>query len=135
MINTTEALRQWAQGDFPREAGVELLIRIKVTSTASPWICTEGTDRYVDGDAIVENIDHLPGGQQRVMRIAAALLGGARVNLSNNVAGLDRAHLELVLAAIAHAAGSHEHSAFNYDANGRPTGYFQLGAAYPWPPA
>ncbi len=50
-----------------------------------------------------------PGG---VLDIAAALAGdGQPVALGEAVSGLDRKHLELVLAAIAHAAGSHEHSA------------------------
>ena len=41
--------------------------------------------------------------------------------LGEAVSGLDRTHLNLVLAAIAHAAGSHEHSAAvtEEEANGR----------------
>ena len=41
-------------------------------------------------------------------RIAASLLGGPPVDLSRNIAGLDREHLRFVLAAIDHAGGGNE---------------------------
>jgi len=56
-----------------------------------------------------DNCGALSGGETRLLRIAASLLGGPPVDLSRNLAGLDREHLQLVLDAIAHAGGSHEH--------------------------
>lgn len=54
----------------------------------------------------------LSGGETRLLRIAASLLGGPPVDLSSNLAGLDREHLQRVLVAIAHAGGGHEHTAW-----------------------
>lgn len=48
-------------------------------------------------------------GQLRLLRAAASLADGQPVALEELAAGLDRADLTLLLAAIAHAAGSHEH--------------------------
>lgn len=57
-----------------------------------------------------DNYGALSGGGTRLLRIAASLLGGPPVDLSRNLAGLDREHLQLVLAAIARANGSNEHT-------------------------
>lgn len=46
-------------------------------------------------------------GELRVLRIAYCLARGV---LQETVPGLDRHHTDLVLAAIAHANGSHHHS-------------------------
>lgn len=54
-------------------------------------------------------IGAMSGGEQRYLMIAASLgAGGDRVNISleNEIAGLDRSRLQLVLAAIAHAGGA-----------------------------
>jgi hypothetical protein len=53
-------------------------------------------------------------------------------SLADLVTGVDRAHVALVLAAIAHAAGSHEHS----DLVPGPDGRWRiepLGSLHPWP--
>jgi hypothetical protein len=55
-----------------------------------------------------DNYAALSGGETRILRIAGSLLGGAPVDLSRNLAGLDRELLKLVLVAIAHVSGSHE---------------------------
>ncbi len=47
------------------------------------------------------------GSQLRLLRAAAALADGQPVDLSDLAAGLDRAALGLLLAAVAHAGGSH----------------------------
>jgi len=50
------------------------------------------------------------GSENRVRRVAASLSGlGVPVGLSDAVTGLDRDNLALVLAAIFHANGSHQH--------------------------
>ena len=69
-----------------------------------------------------------------MLRIVASLAGGEPVSLAENVPGLDRELTELVLAAIAHASGSHERPDIRVDLergvalqNGR------LPSLHPWP--
>lgn len=59
--------------------------------------------------------------------------GDHPVSLYEDLPGLDRRGLLLVLAAIAHASGSHEHSDVVLDDDGRPRGFRRLDSAYPWP--
>jgi hypothetical protein len=47
------------------------------------------------------------GSQLRLLRAAASLADGQPVDLGDLAAGLDRAALGLLLAAVAHAGGSH----------------------------
>lgn len=116
MSEVHEALRYWAKGLYPLEAGVELLIHAFDGRFANPWQpwVQQGDDPgwwWIDVDQMTEdNYGALSGGETRLLRIAASLLGGPPVDLSRNLAGLDREHLQLVLAAVAHASGSHEHS-------------------------
>lgn len=139
-----QGLRVWARGIYPIEAGVELLIRTGLTG--GPWVRrnTQVRDRWwVDVDEIDENtIGAYSGGQQRLLRIAAALLGGEPSALYEDVPGLDRAHLALVLAAIAHAGGSHEHSGppqpdptGRFTINGVRSSWARLPSLYSWPAA
>lgn len=102
---TADALRAWAKGIYPSEAGVELL------RETGAW----------------------SGGERRLVRIAASLLGGPAVDLSEDVPGLDRQAAALVLAAIAHANGSHEHSEFQFNEDGTPRGFSRVPTLYPWP--
>ena len=64
----------------------------------------------MDFEIIPGEIGALSGGEQRILRIAAALGAGTPVDLSTAFDGLDRENTRLVLAAMAHAAGSHDHS-------------------------
>lgn len=73
-------------------------------------------------DAIVG----LSGGEQRFLRIVRSLAGGAPVNLNDDIPGLDRDIVQLVLAAIAHAAGERAQQI---------VGFERLGTLYPWPEA
>lgn len=125
MSFTTEAdrdtrLRHWAAGSYPDEAAVELLIRSGWTRRAPlathRAATQDGThDVYIDWDVLGRILDgHLDSpilaasaGELRVLRIAHCLARGV---LQETVPGLDRHHTDLVLAAIAHANGSHHHS-------------------------
>ena len=114
MTEVHEALRRWAKGLYPLEAGVELLIRAfdgRFANPSQPWV-QEGDDAgwwWIDAEQMTEdNYGALSGGETRLLRIAASLLDGPPVDLSRNLSGLDREHLQLVLDAIAHAGGSHE---------------------------
>ena len=114
MTEVHEALRRWAKGLYPLEAGVELLIRGcggRFANPGQPWI-QQGDDPgwwWMDAERMNEdNYSALSGGETRLLRIAASLLGGLPVDLSRNLAGLDREHVELVLSAFARASGSNE---------------------------
>lgn len=127
MTEVSEALRRWAKGLYPLEAGVELLIQAfdgRFASPGEPWV-QQGDDSgwwWIDVEQMTEdNYDALSGGEARLLRIAASLLGGLPVDLSRNIAGLDREHLQLVVAAVAHAGGSHEHTGHQYLIRGPAT--------------
>lgn len=78
-----------------------------------------------------QNIGALSGGEQRVPRIVASPGGGAPVHL-DDVTGLDRATLDLALAAIAHG-GSHEQSDVAVDPDGGDFVIMRLDSLHPWP--
>lgn len=146
---TADALRAWAKGAYPLEAGVELLIRTGFADAGFPWIRTTAAGQsasdparwWVDAEAINAGTAGVySGGEQRVLRIAAALLDGEAVSLYEDVPGLDRQHLALVLAAIAHVGGSHEHSGppqpdpeGRFVINGVRHGFSRLPSLYSWP--
>ena len=129
-----EGVRAWAKGVYPVEAGVELLIRQgRAIYSGAPWLYDYGESVTVDVDELLAESGSWSGGEQRVIRIAASLLGGDRVDLNDDVSGLDRTNLALVLAAIAHANGSHEHSELRFNADGTPQGFDAAPSLYPWP--
>ena len=109
-----------------------------------PWI-EAGEDPgwwWVDVDQLTEdNLAVYSGGETRVLRIAAALLGGRPAHLYRDIPGLDRDYVQLVLAAIAHASGSHEHSGplvpdphgRYLAADGARMSISRPGSLYPWP--
>lgn len=144
---TAAALRTWAKGIYPQEAGVELLVRAfdgRFAGPGYPWV-QKGEDPgwwWVNVEQMTEDdFGGVSGGEARLLRIAASLLGGPPVNLYETIAGLDREHVQLVLAAIAHACGSHQHSGdLVPDPDGRYRGadgvrmsFAKLGSLYPWP--
>jgi hypothetical protein len=146
-VDTHSALRTWAKGAYPLEAGVELLIRTsggRFAADTQPWIQPGDNPGWwwVDADQLTDdNLGALSGAEARMLRIAASLLAGAPVNLYEAVPGLDRDHVQLVLAAIAHTSGSHEHAGHPVP---DPVGRYRtsdgtrmtiprLGSLYPWP--
>lgn len=138
-----DAVRAWAKGIYPSEAGVELLIRQgKAIYEGAPWLVEErryDSERVrmvsVDVDKLVYESGAWSGGERRVVDIAASLLSREHpVDLSDAISGLDRAHQDLVLAAISHAAGSHQGTEVTVDERGRP-GFHRGEALHPWPTA
>lgn len=128
-----ERPRAWAKGMYPLEAGVELLIRHgKAIYTGAPRIHDDGERAWLDVETLLNETGAWSGGEKRLVAIAASLIGEERVNLSEEVGGVDRPSLDLVLAAIAHANGSHEHSGFEFDEDGHPR-IARLSSLYPWP--
>ncbi|MCA0252146.1 MAG: hypothetical protein LCH76_07655 [Actinobacteria bacterium] len=146
MSATHQALRRWAKGSYPMEAGVELLIRAgggRLAAKGWPWV-QEGSvagSWWINVEEVTEeNLGALSGGETRLLRIAASLLAGPPVDLYSSIAGLDRENIALVLAAISHAGGAHEHSGppapdpvGRYLVGGVRMGFPRLGSLYPWP--
>lgn len=115
MSATATGLRTWATGAYDQEAGVELLIRAfdgRFAQRGCPWVraCQHPGWFWVDTDAIAEYAGGLSGGERRVLAVVASLIGSDPLDdLGGILAGVDRRHLHLILAAMAHAAGSHHH--------------------------
>ncbi|WP_212747017.1 hypothetical protein, partial [Sinomonas gamaensis] len=113
---------------------MELLIRQgSAIYDGVPWIDREGDIASVDVDKLLYESGVWSGGEQRVVRIAVSLLVGPAVDLSEATT-LDRRNLALVLAAIAHAAGSHEDADLRYDGQGNPRAPSGLNPSTPGPP-
>lgn len=124
-------LRRWARGAYDTEAATELLIRTGWADTGLPWIA----DGSIDFDAIVEHIGGYSGGEQRLLRIVASIAGHGVVNLNDAAGGLDRRTLNFVLAALAHLAGSHQHSTPIFGHTDTITGFANEPTLHPWPDA
>ena len=88
-----------------------------------PWIKATDRGNWVDFAAINEHLGALSGGEQRLLRIAASIGSdeATPVRLGIVLSGLDRPTLRLVLAAVSHAGGSHEHSSLTINRDGRAT--------------
>src|SRR5699024_9357357 len=105
----TERLRAGAKGIYAEEAGVELLVRQgRAIYEGAPWIHDDGESAWLDIEALLDGCGAWSGGEQRIVRLAACLIGDERVNLADALSGNDRRTTALLLAAIAHASGSHE---------------------------
>ena len=139
------ALLNAAVGDYAAEARVLLLAndgywpaRLRaagvITVEAEPvggqlWARIEWAeldDARADG--------RLPGSPEglAVLRVAVSLADGRPVDLAEVAVALDRRTLGLVLAAVAHAAGSHDHSAPAPPAHGADAD-LRLGPLVAWP--
>lgn len=134
-----DGLRRWARGAYAEEAAVELLVRSfggRFASTSWEWVrtCDAPGWFWLDDEPLFHGTDALSGGERRVLAIAGALVSGPTlVDLADVASGLDRSHLALVLAALAHAGGSHEHSDFTVQAG--ETVFRRLGPLVAWPGA
>lgn len=92
-------------------------------------------------DAIESGQLYASGSSSRILRIAASLASDSTLNLEDAVSGLDRTNLTLVLAALSHANGAHEHREYLLPAadDGQPpvitpsTPRVDLGPVHPWP--
>ena len=137
-------LRAWARGMYPTEAATELLLKAfggKFAAPGNPWVHTstepEGPGQvraWIDFAAIPEEVGPLSGGERRFLMLAASLAEDVPVVLGDLVSGLDRENLDLVLAAIAHAGGSHQHSDIRFNEDGSMSlGKGYLDSLHPWP--
>lgn len=137
-------LRAWARGMYTTEAATELLLKAfggKFAAPGNPWVHTstepEGPGQvraWIDFAAIPEEVGPLSGGERRFLMLAASLAEDVPVVLGDLVSGLDRENLDLVLAAIAHAGGSHQHSDIRFNEDGSMSlGKGYLDSLHPWP--
>lgn len=119
------ALRAWAKGMYPLEAGVELLVR-------SGWAARVEQSGFVEwsenkriawpkvGDFLLR-AGYLSGGERRQVTIIVSFLGQDTregpddsalphlpVRLYEDLPGVDRRFVRLVQSAVGHAAGMHE---------------------------
>ena len=141
-IYTAADLRAWAEGMHTTEAAAELLIRGfngRFAAAGCPWIQPNDHGGYwVDLEAIPGNIGELSSGERAPLLMAASIgLGGSdgdksAVNLSDTLPSLGRQQLDLVLAAVAHAGGSHQHSGVVVGQDKIAT-VIRLSSLYPWP--
>ena len=141
------ALLRAAVGDYALEAAVLLLANSGhwLPRLHAAGLITIALDDPVDGGpwaavqwaeldpALRTGTISGPGGQLRLLRAAASLADGQPVDLADLTAGLDRAELTLLLAALSHAAGSHEHREVVRDRDGAPHPGPPLGPVVGWP--
>lgn len=143
-----EDLRAWAKGSYTTGAATELLIRAfggRFAAVGQPWVTAAGTSpeghqehAWINFAELAEEADSgaFSGGERRFLLLTASLAEDVPVVLGDLVAGLDRENLNLVLAAIAHAGGSHEHSNIRVNDGGTLTrGQGYLDPLHSWPQA
>lgn len=141
-------LRAGAKGSYGLEAATELLIRALGGRLLFLMECDDeqfdGVWSFVEWSTVADRTAGMSGGEQRIALIAADLAGFPDEHFElSDVAGLDRDNVALVLAAISHAAGTHEQrdmKALREAAAGnRPmtramlTGGERLPPLFPWP--
>lgn len=133
---TVATLRAWAAGSYPAMAAVELLARAfggRFATRGHPWIVDHEDGRAWLETGALRSAPTLSGGERRVLRLVAALVDAEPIDIVDVVTGQDRTHLDLVLAALAHAGGSHEHAAVTLDGAGAMR-LSQPGPLHRWPP-
>jgi hypothetical protein len=148
LLDLESALLRAAVGDYAAEAAVLLLaesghwvprlqaaglITIALDGDAvdgGPWAAVQWGD--LDRALRTGVIAGGPG-QLRLLRAAASLADGQPIDLADLTAGVDRPELTLLLAALAHAAGSHEHRDVVRDDEGTPHAGPLVGPVVPWP--
>lgn len=133
------SLRAWARGSYGDEAAVELLIRSfggRFALPGWPWVAplARPDEYWLDAEAISPATGNLSGGERRVLAVVAALADNQPLerNLAEVMSGVDRGHQTLILAALRHAGGSHQHSDYQRRADGTYS-ITETGALFPWP--
>jgi hypothetical protein len=125
------ALLRAALGDYSDEAAILLLI------TLDGNVDGEGLWAHIAWPDLADavRIGTITGNSSQcsLLQAAASIADGHPVDLGDLAAGLDRRALTLVLAAIAHAAGSHEHHHTARDPDGVPQPVGQLPPLIAWP--
>jgi hypothetical protein len=109
----TDKLRAEAEGVYPSEAAVELVVRARLLPKLLGFVEVDpdGLYAWIDWAAVSAALSDgqlgLSGGERRLIGVAASLGAGAPVSLGD-LPGLDERYSLLVLQAIAHSFGWHE---------------------------
>lgn len=140
MTEHYENLRAHVHGNYPLEAGTEMLIRAfggRFAEPGNPWIKEDPRAKekpWIDFGEIANHVGALSGGEGRFLMLAASVAVDVPVSLGEILAHLDRALLEIAMAAFSHASGSHQDCGDRFSDDGlsivrgeRP------GPLYPWP--
>ena len=142
------ALLRAAVGDYTAEAAILLLAnfghwlpQLKAADLITVEDDPAGGDRWAQiqwedlPPALAAGTIFGSNGELRVLRAAASIVDGQPLDLGDVASGLDRRGMTLLLAAIAHAGGSHEHREEIFDPD---RGITYLGdkvpPLMPWPP-
>lgn len=141
-----DALVRGAVGDYADEAAVLLLLNFGhwLPQLQSAGLISlvadvdgEGPWAQVDWPAVDKALNagsiHGDGAALRVLWAAASVADGRPVDLGEVAAGLDRRGLALVLAAVAHAGGSHDHRGEGPVVGGVPGPGRRLPPLFGWP--
>lgn len=122
------ALRAWAKGIYPTEAGAELLIRSGWAERINEAGYVQWSENPPDDYAYprvgdyMRDAGYLSGGERRQIRLIASFLGqeqglypdegeaatNRRTVLGEDLPGTDSSFIRLVQSAVGHAAGLHE---------------------------
>jgi hypothetical protein len=140
------ALVRGAVGDYADEAAVLLLINFGhwLVQLQSAGLITLVPDLEGEGlwaqiswpdlePALATGLIVGSSGEVRVLRAAASIADGVLVNLGDLAGSLNRRAPALLLAAIAHAAGSHDHRQLTFGPDGVPRPGGVLPALVAWP--
>ena len=127
-----DELRRWAKGSYPLEAATELLIRTGWCRASSAWIRErEEGAHWVDFASIPGHSRGKSSGERQLLLVIASLgdgTGDTAVCLGD-VGRIDRDNVDLILAAIAHAAGTHENAPAPWESNAQTPPH----TLHPWP--
>jgi len=138
-MSTTTDLRAWAEGNYATEAAVEMLIRAfdgRFAQVGNEWIRRgDNGGHWVDFEELfVQGTDGPYSAGEGRFLLAAASIGGVNNPVAlHQVIEMGRAHQDLFLAALAHAAGSHHHSEMQTDMEGNIVGFLPIDSLHPWP--
>lgn len=146
LADVETALVRGAVGDYADEAAVLLLInfghwlpQLQVADliTVVPDIDSAGLWAQITWADLESALGagRIVGssGDVWVLRAAASIAEGRRVDLGDLAASLDRPSLTLLLAAAAHAAGSHDHWEPTHAVEELPHSGRRLPPLVPWP--
>jgi hypothetical protein len=121
------AIRAWAKGMYPLEAGAELLCRTgwagRIDRSGYVELSEDGKRAWPKVGEFLQAAGYLSGGECRQVRLIASFLGQQqglyddgedgdprnRTVLENDLPGTDHDFIRLVQVAVGHAAGLHEH--------------------------
>lgn len=148
LVDLETALVRGAVGDYADEAAVLLLVNFGHWLPQLQFADLIAVVPDCDNDSLWAQIgwaDLEPalgagrlvgdGREVRMLLAAASIAEGHPVDLGDLAAGLDRGALTLLLAAIAHAAGSHDHRADRNDVEQAADVAVLPGPLFPWPVA